>query len=131
MTRIETVVDSSAWIEYFRGTPEGARTRDSIEAGECGTPMLVLAELSDKYHRMRWPSWEADVKFVLSRSAILELTQEIAMRAGETKARLRKKAPDFGLVDAIIYETARSVGADLLTLDSHFAGLERVRYIGP
>ncbi len=93
MTKRRVVVDSSAWIEYFRGTPQGAKTRDAIEGAECGTPVVVLAELSDKYHRMGWPSRERDLEFVLSRSAILELTQDIALRAGGDEGPAAEKTP--------------------------------------
>ena len=47
----DAVIDSYAWIEYFKGTESGKRAEGYIEAGNCATPTIVLAELSDKYHR--------------------------------------------------------------------------------
>jgi hypothetical protein len=37
---------------------------------------------------------------------------------------------DFGLVDAIILETARAARATLVTGDVHFRGVEGVRFLG-
>jgi predicted nucleic acid-binding protein len=42
---------------------------------------------------------------------------------------MRKKHPNFGLADVIIYETAKSENAPVLTGDEHFKGVEKVIYI--
>ena len=42
---------------------------------------------------------------------------------------MRRSHPNFGLADAIIYETAKSENAPVLTGDEHFKGVENVIYI--
>jgi predicted nucleic acid-binding protein len=60
---------------------------------------------------------------------LIDLTKEIAIKAGETKKEMRKSHPNFGLADAIIFETAQSVNAPVLTGDEHFKDVENVIYI--
>jgi predicted nucleic acid-binding protein len=90
---------------------------------------FVLAELSDKYHREGWKFWEEDLEFILAKTEIIDLTKEIAIKAGETKKMMRNSHPNFGLADAIIYETAQNVNAPVLTGDEHFKDVENVIYI--
>lgn len=50
--------------------------------------------------------------------------ERIAVRAGETRDRIREEGrQDFGLIDGIIYETARAVDAILVTEGPHFRGV--------
>jgi predicted nucleic acid-binding protein len=125
----DAVIDSYAWIEYFKGSESGRRAEKYIESGNCATPTIVLAELSDKYHREGWKFWEEDLEFILSKTEIIDLTKEIAIKAGETKKKMRRGHPNFGLADAIIFETAKSENASVLTGDEHFKGVENVIYI--
>ncbi len=66
----DAVIDSYAWIEYFKGSEHGKRAKKYIESGYCVTPTIVLAELSDKYHREGWKFWEEDLEFVLAKAKI-------------------------------------------------------------
>ena len=45
------VIDSYAWIEYFRGTRAGAKARRYIKEENSATPTIVIAELSRKLLR--------------------------------------------------------------------------------
>lgn len=125
----DAVIDSYARIEYFKGTESGKRAEGYIEAGNCATPTIVLAELSNKYHREGWSFWEEDLEFILAKTEIIGLSKEIAIKAGQTKMLMRISHPNFGLADAIIYEIAKSKNAPVLTGDEHFKGEESVIYI--
>jgi hypothetical protein len=61
-----------------------------------------LAALSDKYQREGWKFWEEDLEFILAKTEIIDLTTEIAIKAGKTKKEMRKSHLNFGLVDARI-----------------------------
>lgn len=124
------VLDSYAWIEYFRGSDIGKKVKKYIENKKSYTPIIVIAELSAKYNREGWEFWEEDLQFILAKSIISELTLEIAVNAGETRNKIRKKKKGFGLADAIIFETGREVNAPVITGDPHFIGLNNVVYIG-
>jgi predicted nucleic acid-binding protein len=126
----DVIIDSYAWIEYFRGSKEGEIVKNHLEKSRCATPTIVIAELSDKYARDGYKTIETDMNFILSRTAIIELTKDIALIAGKTKNICRRNNPAFGLADAIIYETAKSCNASLLTGDLHFKGFDKVIFLG-
>jgi len=128
--RFERVLDSFAWVEYFRGTEAGRIVAEELETTAVGTPLVVVAELRDKYVRERVPNWSRDLSFIKDISALLPEDEMIAIRAGETKNRMRSEGRrDFGLIDAIVYETAKTVEAVLVTGDPHFRGAQGVRFI--
>ena len=127
--KFDAVIDTYAWVEYFRGTAMGKKAKKYIESGRCITPTIVLAELSDKYFREDYETWDEDFNFILGKTTIVELTKDIAINAGKTKNIMRKTRPEFGMADAIIYETAKKYGTAVLTGDIHFKGLENVIYI--
>ena len=47
----EYVIDSYAWVEYFRGSSEGKTAQKYIEHENCATSSVTIAELSEKYKR--------------------------------------------------------------------------------
>ena len=51
LTSYDFLIDSYAWIEYFRGTRRGENVREFIEGGSAATSVLTLAEMHEKYLR--------------------------------------------------------------------------------
>ncbi len=126
----DRILDSFAWVEYFRGTEAGRIVAEELQAAAVGTPLVVVAELRDKYVRERVPDWPRDLAFIKEATVLLPEDEGIAVRAGETKNRMRAEGRrDFGLIDGIIYETARSVDAVLVTGDPHFHDARGVRFL--
>jgi len=118
------VLDSFAWVEYFRGTKKGETVKECLEEGGCITPTIVLAELSDVYEREGNSHWERDFAFILSKTTISDLDKETASEAGKIKNEVkRQQEPKFGLADAIVLATARKLAAKVLTGDQHFKKL--------
>lgn len=123
MTKNNTVIDSFAWIEYFKGSDKGRQAASCIEGGNGVTPIIVVAELSAYYAREQISSWERDFEFIESQTALAELPVSVARIAGQTRQKMRKERPGFGLIDAIIYELALSLKATVVSGDPHFEGL--------
>lgn len=117
------VIDTWAWVEYFLGTAAGAQARSFIEGPDVATSVLTLAELADLHSRDRRPGLEERVAFIRSRGPILEPSHRAAQEAGRLKWAQRKRGHEMGLVDAIIYETAREHGLAVVTGDPGFNGL--------
>lgn len=120
------VVDTYAWIEYFRGSEAGKQVKDFVD-GNCSllTPTIVIAELSDKYVRQnKEKDWEARKHFVRLKSDIINLDYKIAETAGEIKREMRKKHKNAGLADAIIVSHADAEDAKILTGDKHLIDRE-------
>ena len=124
------VIDSYAWIEYFRGTSKGKKVKEILESQPCFTPSIVIAELSNKYAKQNYVFWETDLQFIAENSSIIALDKEIANTAGKIKVAVRKKyKTDFGLADAIILSTARQINAKVVTGDTHFEELGNVEFL--
>ena len=122
---VNVVVDTYAWIEYFKGSAEGATAKKFIE-GEFNllTPSIVIAELSDKYRLEGIVEWETRNRFIKLKSKMLVLDDNIADKAGELKQELKKMHADAGLTDAIVMAHAVDNGARILTGDKHLKHLK-------
>ena len=125
----EYVIDSYAWVEYFRGTRSGGLARPYVEGDHAATSTLTLAELRQKYLREKWQSFEVDLGFVSARTFIAPVDRSVALLAGELNQARKKSVKDWGMADSVILATARSASAKVVTGDKHFEGLKDVVFI--
>ena len=121
----EYVIDSYAWVEYFRGSEEGKAAKEYIENKNCATPTIVIAELSEKYKREN-KNFEDDFSFIISRTKITALNTEIALMAGEKNHENKKTIKNWGMSDSIILATAKMLNAKVVTGDEHFRNLNAI-----
>lgn len=117
------VIDSFAWIEYFAGSKAGESAKEYIEGGDSITPTIVIAELSEKYARLK-KDFSNKLKFIILKSRTVALSEDIAILAGAMSVDRKKKMSGWGLADSIILATARLQRADVVTGDEHFRDLE-------
>ena len=122
----EYVIDSYAWIEYFRGTEAGRHVRPYVEGDSAATSTLTVAELKEKYLREKWASFEEDLGFISTRTVLTPVDHSIAIMAGEINHKRKKIKSDWGMADSIILATARTASAKVVTGDPHFEGLSDV-----
>jgi|SRR3989344_2880695 len=115
----EYVIDSYAWVEYFRGSEEGKIARKYIEKKTGATSSITLAELSEKYKRES-KDFLQDFRFILATTKIINLNAEIAIEAGRINFENKKKIKNWGMSDAIILATAQLFNAKVVTGDEHF-----------
>jgi len=121
----EYIVDSYAWVEYFRGSEEGNVAKEYIENKNCATSSITIAELSEKYKREN-KSFEEDFDFIISKSKLINLNSEIALIAGEMNYENKKKVKNWGMSDSIILATAKLLNAKVVTGDEHFRNLNAI-----
>ena len=115
------VIDSYAWIEYFRGSEEGIKFGKTIDAeeNEVFSSIITVSEVCSVFIREnRNP--EIAYKSMIDLSTLYFINPEMAKEAGILHAEIRKKIKDFGLADAIVLLTARKLGAKIVTGDPHF-----------
>jgi len=123
------VVDSYAWIEYFRGTSAGVKAKRYIEEEDSATPTIVIAELSRKLlkeieaGRETPEGRKARLEFIKTSTIIVNLTQDIAVLAGEIDVERKREVKGWGLADSIILATARKNKAKVVTGDELFRDL--------
>lgn len=131
-----TVIDSSAWIEYFTGTSKGSRVSE-ILGPEAATPSIVLAEVARKYRRegTQISQIRKRLLFIEANSQIIEINADTAIEAAKIFEELGDKAKREGLrsvslADAIVLAIARMLKTRLITTDRHFKGISDIYYIG-
>jgi predicted nucleic acid-binding protein len=120
----ESVIDSYAWIEYFRGTNAGEKAKKFIEKGSAATSAMTLAELREKYLRENWSSFDTDISFVTTKTSLILVDREISIAAGRINYENKKKIKNWGMADSIILATARKLSAKDLTGDPHFKNIK-------
>ena len=116
---LRRVVDTSAWIEWLIGSALGKRLANELPTRESWVvPTIVQLELA------KWLLREADedradsVIAYTQQCVVVPLSTDIALAAAQLHQRHQ-----LATADAVVYPTAQSQGADLLTCDAHFEGL--------
>jgi len=67
--------------------------------------------------------------FIESRSALVPLTEELAVQAAKTDVAMKRKVQGWGLADSIVLFTARNRKGEVVTGDPHFRGLAETHSI--
>ena len=119
------LLDTSAWIEFFIGSPEGRQVRKVLEEQDCYTSMGSLAEIID------WAiKEEADalylIKTVKQLSTIIVIDEDIAVLAGRLNNERKKTVKKWGMLDSFILATGTLYGLKILTKDRDFRDLPDV-----
>ena len=123
MTASELVlVDSSGWLEYITGD-EKADAFGAIFQGakQVLVPTIVLYEV---FKILLLRASKTDANIFLSealRRKVVDLTDTIALAAASHSIDYK-----LAMADAIIYATAQTHQAELITSDAHFTGLPGV-----
>ena len=130
------MIDTYAWVEYLLGSKTGAKARTYIEGGRGLTPSIVLSELRRWYlreieaGRRSQREMQTHFTYIESTTEIVPLDATLALQSGETDFLMKKRIKDWPLADSIIYTTAKSRSAQLVSGDPHFETLEDVIFLG-
>ena len=122
---MKLIADTSIVIDDFRGGPHWRNFLHTLtEDVELYLPTVVLFEVySGSSTRDR--EGINKVKRVLGHFQSIQLTEQIAQRAGEL---YRDVSHGLGVADYIIAATALDIGADVVTLNrKHFEKIPGVR----
>src|SRR3989344_813447 len=119
------LIDTYAWIELFQESEEGMEVKKVLSEQNNYTSIVSISEI------VVWAlknniDPEKYIDFVRELSGILEVTDAISILAGRLNFEIRKNIGDFGMIDSIIYATAKFYNLQVLTGDKHFQGLDGV-----
>ncbi|MCZ7627234.1 MAG: PIN domain-containing protein [Candidatus Methylomirabilis sp.] len=120
----KVLVDTSAWIEFFRGTPStcGDKVGELLRRDRTCVTGLIIVELSRGAKGTR----ELRTLDELLRTVTsLEVSDDVYRKAGELSYRMARRGLTLGTVDAVIAATAIRHDCPLLTLDDHFQQIRR------
>ncbi len=120
------LIDSWAWIEYFKGSRSGEKVRKYVEGGEKA--VISTINIAEVY---RWILRFYDekvakekVEVMKERCFVIPVDEEIAIMGAKIKHEEK-----MGLGDAIIYATAKKENAILLTGDTDFKDKKDVIFV--
>lgn len=120
------LVDSCGWLEFFTDGPNA----DLWEKELSGSPDALIVPtivMHEVYKFLKRVGGEEAALLAMGRMStcrVVDLDATLALESADL-ALSRKLAT----ADAIVYATALSVGAELVTSDSHFKNLPSVRFV--
>jgi len=113
------LVDSSGWIEYLLDNPQATPfEKYLLQTESLIVPTLVLYEV---YRQLIKKIDEREALFAVTqmeKGKVVALDQDIALLAAEMSLKYK-----LGTADAVIFATALSNQAKLISLDHDFRGL--------
>ncbi|MFH1663909.1 MAG: PIN domain-containing protein [archaeon] len=113
------LLDTFAWVEFFRGTKKGVKVKKFLIESQCFTCAISLAELN--YWIMKEKLDENKIiTAVKSMSAVISLDNSVLEFAGKLNYLRKQQDKNFGMVDAIILAVSKSYGLPVVTGDRHF-----------
>jgi predicted nucleic acid-binding protein len=117
------LLDTSAWIEYFQGTPLGQTVRDILDKPEnvCFVCGGVVSELASTLIR-NGLDHEKSIEFVKSRCTLLEGTFEDYFACGVLHARLKKTDPRVSYTDTLLITLGEKHALKIVSKDAHLKG---------
>jgi toxin FitB len=118
------ILDSSCWIEIFSKGPFYTKFLNLLkDADDLVVPSITLTEV---FKKLLVERTEKDALYIIAQMEqciVVDLSRDLALEAA--KYGMRFKLP---LADSIIYATTMKFNSELYTMDSHFEGLENVKY---
>ena len=115
------LVDTSAWVEFFRGTSKAAdavaKLIENEQASICGVIAYELIQGA------RSDDEALHLSGVLLALHYIEMTSDLWIKAGHLSAGLRRKGITLPMSDLLIGAIAIEHGIEILTLDEHFANI--------
>ena len=119
------VVDSSGWIEFFTGGSNARRFGRYLEKpSDLVTPTIVLYEVYKLVKRERTEEEALLAAAQIQKTRVVPLSESLALTAADLSLEHR-----LAMADAVVYATAQSEGAELVTGDRDLRALPGVTYI--
>ena len=122
------LIDTYAWIEFFRGTESGIDAREVMRAERSFTSVVSIAEIAEWCLKNNLRVQEY-LRAITKGSVILGLDEQTASIAGTINHERKKTIRGWGMVDSLILATAVSYDLRILTGDLHFKDLPNVRML--
>ncbi|MDR3303752.1 MAG: type II toxin-antitoxin system VapC family toxin [Treponema sp.] len=118
------VIDSSFWIEFFKGNLKGTPLSELIKHNELlYVPTIVIYEVFKKLMVDTTEEIASAAIVQMRKGIVVDLDSDLALNAAYISRE--QKLP---MADSIIYATTLRYNATLWTQDKHFEGLSQVRY---
>jgi predicted nucleic acid-binding protein len=119
------LVDSSGWLEFFVDGPLADDYEHYLaKTNSIVTPTLVLHEVYKLIKRERSEEDALIAAAQMSQTRLVPLTDSLALTAADLGLEHK-----LAMANSIVYATAQSLGAELVTSDADFSGLPGVTFL--
>ena len=119
---MKILIDSSVWIDYFRGGKDSEPLDELLENNQACTCGLILAEIIPFLNQRKEKELVDLLKNVPRVECVIDWDRIISH---QTRC-LKKGINGIGIPDLIIAETAALYDVKLFTLDKHFRLMNRI-----
>jgi predicted nucleic acid-binding protein len=119
------LVDSSVWIEYFKGNDATLPLNDLIDSNNICVNDLILAELLPSINHKKEEGLKDLLLTITKLNIEINWNQIIQMQTANLKNGINK----VGIADLIIAQNAIENDLELFTLDKHFLLMNEVHGI--
>ena len=121
----KVLIDTSIWIEYFRGPSEslGTLVDEYMSAETVFAPAVVMAELIQGAKSEKELS---AINELFSTIHLLEQQKDTWKNVGLLSYRLKRKGDSVSLTDCYIAQIALENGCEVYTRDVHFKLIAKV-----
>jgi predicted nucleic acid-binding protein len=118
------LIDTSAWIEYFKDKSAGLSKRvdEILSKYEVYVPKVVIAELIQGSKSEREVSIIEDFVDAFN---IIDQKEDTWIKAGKLSFNLKKKGKNVNLTDCYIAVIAQEYDCQILSLDFHFKDIQK------
>jgi toxin FitB len=118
------LVDSCGWLEYFADGPNADFYAPALEdPGSLLVPAVCLLEVFKRVLQQRGEDAALQAAAAMHQGLVVPLDAAVALRAARIGSDLK-----LPLADSVVLATAQAYVATIWTQDTHFKGLEGVRY---
>jgi toxin FitB len=119
------LVDSSGWLEFFGDGPLADKyERHLAKPDSVITPTVVLHEVYKVIKRERGEEDALVAAAHMAQTRLVALSESLALTAADLGLEHK-----LAMADSIVYATAQSFGAELVTSDGDFSELPGVTYL--
>ncbi|MFQ5975135.1 MAG: type II toxin-antitoxin system VapC family toxin [Candidatus Hydrothermarchaeales archaeon] len=121
------LIDSWAWIEFFKGSKAGEKVKDFISGSDIAVISAInMAEVYRWFLGSYTETEAEEARGVIKETCyVVPVTEAIAVNAAKIKHKKK-----WGLGDSIAYATAKQEKAEVITGDPDFKGIKDVVFIG-
>lgn len=125
MSAKRTLIDTSVWIDYFRGTSTALSKKvdDVLSNDEVYVPKIVIAELiqgSKSQHEI------SVIEDFVNAFHVIDQEDDTWIKSGMLFFKLKKKGKTAHLADCYIAVIAQEHECRILTLDKHFKDIQKI-----
>src|SRR2546422_554658 len=96
----------------------------TIQVDEKTLKSLMTLKKEIKTGRRTLEEMNLALGFVRATTLLVDLDMAMARKAGETDFLMKKKVRNWPMADSIVYTTATTAGAQVVTGDLHFKPIE-------